>query len=150
MAFLDQIRSAVWAGRNTVSSPRSISWEQTRERNEQSHPQVGYNWGVSSFFFRFSLLLVACCLLPVVCCYLLPVACCMLHVACCLLPVACCLLHVACCLLPVAYWLVQMDGTSGEQPRGMLIEANICHELGHFEKQVSCAHRLRLTVGSEQ
>jgi len=31
-----------------------------------------------------------------------------------------------------------MDGTSGEQPRGTLIENNFCHEIGHFEKQSSC------------
>mmetsp|Transcript_14885 Transcript_14885/g.44162 ORF Transcript_14885/g.44162 Transcript_14885/m.44162 type:complete len:907 (-) Transcript_14885:74-2794(-) len=31
-----------------------------------------------------------------------------------------------------------MDGTSGEQPRGTVVANNLCHELGHFEKQSSC------------
>eukprot|EP01114_Cavostelium_apophysatum_P013942 TRINITY_DN3485_c0_g1_i1.p1 TRINITY_DN3485_c0_g1~~TRINITY_DN3485_c0_g1_i1.p1 ORF type:complete len:916 (-),score=185.26 TRINITY_DN3485_c0_g1_i1:40-2787(-) len=30
-----------------------------------------------------------------------------------------------------------MDGTSGEQPRGTIVNGNLVHELGHFEKQAS-------------
>lgn len=31
-----------------------------------------------------------------------------------------------------------MDGMAGEQPRGILFQGNLCHEIGHFEKQSSC------------
>jgi hypothetical protein len=31
-----------------------------------------------------------------------------------------------------------IDGTSGEQPRGTVVDGLFCHELGQYEKQSSC------------
>ena len=31
-----------------------------------------------------------------------------------------------------------IDGTSGEQPRGTIVDGMFCHELGQYEKQSSC------------
>lgn len=31
-----------------------------------------------------------------------------------------------------------IDGTSGEQPRGTVVDGMFCHELGQYEKQSSC------------
>ena len=31
-----------------------------------------------------------------------------------------------------------VDGTGGRQPRGTHVVGNVCHELGHYQKQSSC------------
>ena len=31
-----------------------------------------------------------------------------------------------------------VDGTGGEQPRGTRVVGNVCHEIGHYQKQSSC------------
>ena len=40
-----------------------------------------------------------------------------------------------------------VDATAGDFPRGTNISHNLCHEIGHYEKQSSCVFQARIAPG---